>query len=87
MLAFERSQDGYTFWVFVAFVEKLARGFFKLMDLLRLPGRHVFDQITKLILARVFLDALNRETTFVLGSSLLHAGLLQGEHFFVCHFN
>jgi len=43
----------YTFWVAAGSVEKLARDFSKLVDLLRLPGRHALDQVTKLTVASV----------------------------------
>jgi len=53
MLASRRSEDMYTFWVAAGSVEKLARDFSKLVDLLRLPGRHALDQVTKLTVASV----------------------------------
>ena len=37
-------------------MEKLARDFSKLVDLLRLSGRHASDQVTKLTLARAWLE-------------------------------
>ena len=55
-LASGRSQDTYTFWVSAGSVEKLARDFSRLVDLLRLPGRHASDQFTKLTLARAWLE-------------------------------
>lgn len=55
-LASKRSQDTYTFWVSAASEEKLARDFSKLMDLLRLPGRHAVDQVTKLTVVRAWLE-------------------------------
>ncbi|KAL8735363.1 MAG: hypothetical protein Q9166_000908 [cf. Caloplaca sp. 2 TL-2023] len=56
MLASKRSEDTYTFWVSAASVEKLARDFSRLVDLLRLPGRHALDQVTKLTRARAWLE-------------------------------
>jgi len=56
MLASGRSQDMYTFWVAAGSVEKLAQDFSKLVDLLRLPGRHALDQVTKLSVARAWLE-------------------------------
>ena len=47
-LASGRSQDTYTFWVPAGSVEKLAQDFSRLVNLLRLPGRHGSDQFTKL---------------------------------------
>lgn len=56
MLASERSQDIYIFWVFARSVEKLARDFSKVVDLLRLSRQCAFDQVTKLTLARAWLE-------------------------------
>jgi hypothetical protein len=56
MLASGRSQDMYTFWVSAGSVEKLARDFSKVVNLLRLPGRHALDQVTKLTVARAWLE-------------------------------
>ena len=55
-LASGRSQYTYTFWVSAGSVEKLARDFSKLADLLRLPGRYAFDQVTKLTVMRAWLE-------------------------------
>jgi len=55
-LAFGKSQYTYTFWVSAGSVEKLARDFSRLLDLLRLPGRHGSDQVTKLTVARAWLE-------------------------------
>ena len=55
-LAFERSEDMYTFWVSAGSVEKLARDFAKLVDLLHLPKRYAMDQVTKLTAARAWLE-------------------------------
>jgi hypothetical protein len=46
----------YTFCVAAGSVEKLARDFSKLLDLLRLPGRHALDQATRLTVARAWLE-------------------------------
>jgi len=46
----------YTFCVAAGSVEKLARDFSKLVDLLRLPGRHALDQATRLTVARAWLE-------------------------------
>ena len=46
----------YTFWVSAGFIEKLARDSLKLVDLLRLPGRYAFNQVTKLTVARAWLE-------------------------------
>jgi len=56
MLASERSQDIYIFWVSARSVEKLARDFSKVVDLLRLSRQCAFDQVTKLTLARAWLE-------------------------------
>ena len=55
-LAFQRSQYTYVFWVSAASVEKLTRDFSKMVDLLRLPGRYTLDQVTKLTVARAWLE-------------------------------
>ncbi|KAL8666768.1 MAG: hypothetical protein Q9202_001306 [Teloschistes flavicans] len=55
-LAFERSRDMYTFWVSAGSVDKLARDFAKLVDLLHLPNRNTLDQVTKLTMAREWLE-------------------------------
>ena len=55
-LEFERSQYTYVFWVSAASVEKLTWDFFKLMDLLRLPGRYTLDQASKLTMVRAWLE-------------------------------
>lgn len=56
LLASERSQDIYIFWVSAGSVEKLARDFSKVMDLLRLSTQHALDQVTKLVVARAWLE-------------------------------
>lgn len=56
ILASGRSQDTYTFWVSAGSVEKLTRDFSKLVDLLRLPERYASDQVTKLTVARAWLE-------------------------------
>ena len=55
-LASRRSLYTYIFWVSAGSVEKLARDFSKLVDLLRLPGRYALDQVTKLTVARAWLE-------------------------------
>ena len=55
-LVAERSQDMYIFWVSAGSVEKLARDFSKVADLLRLSRHHALDQVTKLTLARAWLE-------------------------------
>ena len=55
-LASKHSQSMYTFWVSAGTVEKLAREFAKVVDLLRLPGRHTMDQVTKMTVARAWLE-------------------------------
>jgi hypothetical protein len=56
LLASKRSQDIYIFWMSAGFVEKLARDFFKVVDLLRLSTQHALDQVTKLVVARTWLE-------------------------------
>lgn len=56
MLASERSQDMYIFWVSAGSVEKLARDFSKVVDLLPLSRQHDLDQVTKLTVARAWLE-------------------------------
>lgn len=55
-LAFERGQDEYIFWVSAGSVEKLARDFSKVADLLRLSYQNALDQATKLVVARAWLE-------------------------------
>lgn len=55
-LAFQKSQYAYVFWVSAASVEKLTGDFSKLVDLLRLPGWYNSDQVTKLTMARAWLE-------------------------------
>ena len=55
-LASKRSQNMYTFWVSAGSMEKLARDFAKLVDLLRLPKWYALDQVTKLMRAREWLE-------------------------------
>lgn len=55
-LASERSQYIYIFWVSAASVEKLARDFSKVADLLCLSRQHALDQVTKSTLARTWLE-------------------------------
>ncbi|KAK3166744.1 hypothetical protein OEA41_009869 [Lepraria neglecta] len=55
-LAFQRGQYPYVFWVSAVSVEKLTRDFSKLVDLVRLPGRHTLDQASKLTMARAWLE-------------------------------
>ena len=54
--AFQRSQYAYVFWVSAASAEKLTQDISKLVDLLRLPGYHTSNQVTKLTMARVWLE-------------------------------
>lgn len=54
--ASERKQYAYVFWVSAASAEKLSQDFSKLVDLLRLPGRHTSDQVTKRTMARAWLE-------------------------------
>ncbi|KAL8816312.1 MAG: hypothetical protein Q9191_008353, partial [Dirinaria sp. TL-2023a] len=65
-LASGSSQYTYTFWVSAGSVEKLARDFSKVVDLLRLPGRHTLDQFTKLTLARAWLEDPSVEKKWLL---------------------
>lgn len=61
-LASERSQYIYIFWVSAGSVEKLARDFSKVADLLCLSSQHALDQVTKLNLARAWLeDSTNKK--------------------------
>ena len=82
-LAFQRSQYAYVFWVSAASAEKLTRDFSKLVDLLRLPGCYTSNQVTKLTMARawledstdgrswlVILDCVTQETTAMLRNML-----------------
>ena len=82
-LAFQRSQYTYVFWVSAASAEKLTRDFSKLVDLLRLPGYSTSNQVTKLTMARawledstdgrswlVILDNVTQETTAMLRDML-----------------
>jgi len=55
-LASETSQDMYIFWVSAGSVEKLARDFSKVADLLRLSKNYALDQVTKLVVARAWLE-------------------------------
>ena len=55
-LASERSEDMYTFWLSAGSTEKLARDFAKLVDILRLPEWCTLDQVTKLTVARAWLE-------------------------------
>ena len=55
-LASKNNQNMYTFWVSAGTVEKLAREFAKVVDLLCLPGRHTMDQATKMTVARAWLE-------------------------------
>ena len=65
-LAFERNEDRYTFWVSAGSVEKLAWDFSRLVDLLRLPGRFTMDQVTKLTMARAWLEDTTTETRWLM---------------------
>ena len=86
-LAFEKGLYHYVFWVSAVSVEKFARDFSKLADLLRLPGRHTMDQASKLTAARawlqdltiakswlIVLDNVSEETIAMLHDVLLRAG-------------
>ncbi|KAL8907713.1 MAG: hypothetical protein Q9171_005754 [Xanthocarpia ochracea] len=55
-LASETSEDIYTFWVSAGSVDKLARDFAKLVDLLHLPKWYTMDQATKVTTARAWLE-------------------------------
>ena len=78
-LAFQDGQYPYVFWVSAASVEKLSQDVSKMVDLLRLPGRHTLNQASKLTAARgwledstaarswlVVLDNINEETAMTL---------------------
>ena len=82
-LAYQRSHYAYVFWVSAASAEKLTQDFSKLVDLLRLPGRYTSDRVTKLTMARawledpidarnwlVILDNVTQETTTMLRDML-----------------
>jgi len=56
ILASQRSQYAYVFWMSAASVEKLTRDFSKLVDLVRLPGRSALDQASKVTVARAWLE-------------------------------
>ncbi|KAL8697122.1 MAG: hypothetical protein Q9201_007299 [Fulgogasparrea decipioides] len=66
MRASEESQYMYTFWVSAGSVEKLTRDFSKLVDLLRLPGQYALDQVTKLTMARAWLEDATAATKWLL---------------------
>ena len=55
-VAFQKGQYPYMFWVSAVSVEKVARDFSKLVDLVRLPGRHTLDQASKLSVARAWME-------------------------------
>ncbi len=55
-LASERNQDMYIFWVSAGSVEKLARDFSKVADLLCPSRQHALNQVTKSTLARAWLE-------------------------------
>ena len=65
-LAFERSEDRYTFWMSAGSVEILALDFSKSVDLLRLPERSTMDQVTKLTMARAWLENTTIEKRWLL---------------------
>lgn len=50
------SQYPYVFWVSAASAEKLTHDVSKIVDLLRLPGRHTQNQASRLAAARVWLE-------------------------------
>lgn len=45
MLAFQKGQYPYVFWVSGVSVEKLSQDVSKMVDLLRLPGRHTLGTV------------------------------------------
>ena len=53
---FQIGQVRYVFWVSATSVEKVTQGFAKLVDCLRLPGRHALDLASKLTAMRVWLQ-------------------------------
>ena len=53
---FHYGQVHYVFWVSAASVEKMIQDFAKLVDRLRLPGRHTLDPASKLTAMRVWLE-------------------------------
>ncbi len=55
-LAFQNGQYPHVFWVSAASVEKLSKDVSKMVDLLRLPGRHTLNQASKLTAARAWLE-------------------------------
>lgn len=78
-LAFQKGQHPYVSWVSAVLVEKLTRDVSKMVDLLRLPGRHTLDQAGKLTAARawsedssgakswlIVLDNVSQETRILL---------------------
>ena len=79
IFAFQNGQYPYVFGVSAALVEKLSQDVSKMVDLLRLPGRHTLNQASKLTTARtwledstasrswlVVLDNMNEETTMTM---------------------
>lgn len=55
-LAFQNRQSPYVFWVSGVSVEKLSQDISKMVDLIRLPGRHTLNQASKLTTARAWLE-------------------------------
>ena len=55
-LASKTSEDTYTFWLSAGSVDKLARDFAKMVDLLHLPKWYTMDQVTKVTTARAWLE-------------------------------
>ena len=55
-LAFQNGRYPYVFWVSGVSVEKLSQDVSKMVDLVRLPGRHTLNQASRLIAARAWLE-------------------------------
>ena len=56
MLAFQNRQYPYVFWVSGVSVEKLSQDVSKMVDLVRLPGRHTLNQASRLTAARAWFE-------------------------------